>query len=380
VASPFPPDDERLQAVREALPAVGAGIYLDTATAGPLPAETVAAMAELATWEGRTGRASAAFMEESASRLEEARAAIAAVTVADVDEIAMAPSPSAALLAVAASIPWRAGDRLVTVSRSHAPALSPIARLATALGLAVIEVPLEAGVEAFEAALGADVRLVVIPHVSAATGERLPVAAIADLARRHEAQTGVDGSLAVGAVPVDVPSLGVDAYALAGDAWLLGPAGVAAMWVRERPARRLDLGGWYRPAVAGLARSIGWLSMYVGLGWLQERASALAVALVGQFSAVPGVHVLTPAERVATIVTFRIEGWPAEEALDELSARVFLIARTIPELDGIRLSVAGFTSAAELDRLLGAVRLLAAHGPGRLPARRSLTIVHGEGG
>jgi len=43
----FLPDAEKLAAVREALPALGAGIYLNTGAVGPLPAETAAAMAEI---------------------------------------------------------------------------------------------------------------------------------------------------------------------------------------------------------------------------------------------------------------------------------------------------------------------------------------------
>jgi L-cysteine/cystine lyase len=378
VALPFPPDDERLRTVRGALPAVGAGIYLDTATAGPLPAETVAAMAELAAWEGRTGRASAAFAEESAARLEEARAAVAAVLVADVDAIAMSTSAWAALGSAAGSIAWRPGDRLVTTPPVHAPSIGPILRLAHALGLTVSQVAPEAGVEGFDRAIGPGARLVAIPHVSAATGERLPIAEIAEVARRRGAVVAVDGSLAAGAIPVDVPSLGVDLYAVAGDRWLLGPAGVGAMWVREGPAARLELDGWYRPAVSGLARSIGWLSMYVGLGWLQERAMGLTKALLGRLGELPGVEVLTPPDRAAAIATFRIDGWPADEALEELAARVFLLGGSVPELDAIRLSPGGFTSAAELERLLGAIRLLAEHRPGTLPARRSLTILHDQ--
>ena len=37
VVAPFLPDPERLAAVREALPALGAGIYLNTGSVGPLP-------------------------------------------------------------------------------------------------------------------------------------------------------------------------------------------------------------------------------------------------------------------------------------------------------------------------------------------------------
>jgi hypothetical protein len=48
VVSPFLPDDALLSAVREALPATGAGIYLNTGTSGPLPRETARAMTDLA--------------------------------------------------------------------------------------------------------------------------------------------------------------------------------------------------------------------------------------------------------------------------------------------------------------------------------------------
>ena len=48
---------EKLAAVRAALPALAAGIHLNTGSVGPLPAETAAAMAELADRERDIGRA-----------------------------------------------------------------------------------------------------------------------------------------------------------------------------------------------------------------------------------------------------------------------------------------------------------------------------------
>ena len=45
---------------------------------------------------------------------------------------------------------------------------------------------------------------------------------------------------------------------------------------------------------------------------------------------------------MATLVTFRIAGWPAQAALDELGSRVFAIARTITSLDALRISVGFF--------------------------------------
>ena len=74
---------------------------------------------------------------------------------------------------------------------------------------------------------------------------------------------------------------------------------------------------------------------------------------------------LTPRDRMGTLVTFRIAGWPADDAVAELGARVFAITRTIPPLDAIRISVGFFNTADEIERFAAAVELLAATRPPR---------------
>jgi selenocysteine lyase/cysteine desulfurase len=115
--------------------------------------------------------------------------------------------------------------------------------------------------------------------------------------------------------------------------------------------------------------------MYVGLAWVHERGVALARSAADRLASIPGVTLLTPRERMATLVTFRIEGWPAESILDELGARVFAIARDIPALDAVRISIGFFTTEAEIERFAGAVELLAAHTPESLPPRSRLTVL-----
>jgi selenocysteine lyase/cysteine desulfurase len=124
-----------------------------------------------------------------------------------------------------------------------------------------------------------------------------------------------------------------------------------------------------------MARSLGWLSMYVGLDYVHRTGMARALAMAHRLAAIKGVTVLTPTDRMATLVTFRIAGWTAQAALDELGARVFAIARTIGSLEAIRLSVGFFNTSEELERLAEVVELLAAHTPDTLPPRRRLTIL-----
>jgi selenocysteine lyase/cysteine desulfurase len=78
---------------------------------------------------------------------------------------------------------------------------------------------------------------------------------------------------------------------------------------------------------------------------------------------------------MGTLVTFRIGGWPAEDAVHELGSRVFAITRSIPPLDAIRISVGFFNTAEEIERFAGAVELLASTTPESIPPKPRLTII-----
>ena len=67
-----------------------------------------------------------------------------------------------------------------------------------------------------------------------------------------------------------------------------------------------------------MARCIGWLSMFVGLDFVYRRGRAMTAAAIDRLASIPGVTVLTPRHAMATLVTFRIAGWRAEAALEEL--------------------------------------------------------------
>jgi L-cysteine/cystine lyase len=406
------PDAEKLAAVREALPAVGAGIYLNTGLAGPIPAETAAAMEESAGWQLRTGRAHRDAYPAMVDRMAEARAGIAAILATDVESIALTRATTEGMNIAAWSIDWRPGDHIITTNQEHAGTLGPLIAVRDRFGLTLDIVDIGDGgdddrtVAAIEAAMRPQTKLVALSHVLWTTGAVLPIARLAGLAREHGAVIAIDGAQSVGAIPLRVDEIGADFYALSGQKWLLGPEGTGALWVaaaaleRARPshagwfgfeqigldgaatwhpdARRFETSGFYPPTVAGFARSCGWLSMYVGLSWIHDRGTSLARAAADRLAAIPGVTLLTPRDRMATLITFRIAGWPAESALDELGARVFAIARVIPVLDAIRISVGFFNTTAEIERFAGAVELLAAHTPDNLPARARLAIL-GQG-
>ena len=411
VVAPKPPDDDRLTAVRAALPALDAGIYLNTGSVGPLPAETAAAMAELETYELQTGRAHPDYWTETLQRMAEARAAVAAVLTADAADIALTHSTTDGMNVGVWAIDWQPGDRAVTTSLEHPGGIGALYNLRDRLGveLAFVDVgPTRSDAEilaAFERSIDERTRLVAVSHVLWATGTVLPIPRIAEIARARGAIMVVDGAQSAGAIPVELAATGADVYAIPAQKWLLGPEGMGAVaiahrardrltpsWgghftfetvdstgtaLRWRDARRFETSNFHRPSIVGMARSIGWLSMFVGLDWVYGRGAAMARLAADRLAAIDGVELVTPRDRMATLISFRITGWEPEAALEELGARVFAVARTIPPMDALRISVGCFNSEAELERFVGAVELLAAHTPATIPPRRTLTILSG---
>jgi L-cysteine/cystine lyase len=115
--------------------------------------------------------------------------------------------------------------------------------------------------------------------------------------------------------------------------------------------------------------------MVVGWDLVHRRGPTLAARLADGLAAVEGVRLVTPRNHMATLVTFRVAGWSAEAVLEELARRIFVIGRTIPPLDAVRLSVGFYTTEAEIDRVVETVGLIAAHTPETMPRRPTLPII-----
>jgi L-cysteine/cystine lyase len=411
--NPSDPDEaDRLAAVRAVLPALDAGIYLNTGTSGPLPSETAAVMAQMAESELSIGRAQAEGFAESLQRMDEARAAVAALLTADVDDVGLTHGATDGMNVGLHGIDWAPGDKAVATNAEHPGGIGALHAIRARRGIDIEFLDIGDGadddrvVAAFEAAVDPRTKAVVISHVLWTNGAVMPLRPIADLAHAHGAIVVVDGAQSAGAIRIDLEATGADVYAIPGQKWLLGPEGTGAVAVsrhaRDRVAptyagsrsfeqidpagdarfwstgRRYEGTGFHRPSVVGMARSIGWLSMYVGLDWIYERGHRLACAMADRLAAIPGVDVITPRHHMATLVSFRVAGWTPDQLREELGARVFAITRTIPAIDVLRISVGFFNSEDELERFAAAVELLAAYTPATIPRRRTLTILGEE--
>jgi selenocysteine lyase/cysteine desulfurase len=184
-----------------------------------------------------------------------------------------------------------------------------------------------------------------------------------------------------GAIPVDAPSTGAD-FVLAGThRWLLGPEGATALWIAD-PARsarvRALVDPLPAPLLVGVARSVGWLLMFVGLPWAFQRAEMLASRLRGALAAIDGVTIATGGVGFATTLPFAIAGWSAGDVATELGRRAHAQLDVDVGRDLLVASVGAWIREDEIDRFTAAVTEIAAHTPDSLPRRPLLTVLSTE--
>ena len=411
--TPFLPDPEKVRAVRADLPATAAGIFMNAGTCGPIPVPASDAMAAVAERELTVGRAHRDAYDELLVRMDETRAAVAAVLGTAVDRVALTGSTTEGLAAAVLAIDWRAGDHVVTTAHEHPGLTATLAMLRDRRGVEIDVVDVGDGgdhertVAAVERAVETTVarrpRLVALSHVLWTTGAVLPVARIVEVAHAAGIPVVLDGAQAAGAIPLEIDTIGAEFYAVPGQKWLLGPEGTGALAVSDAAlawaeplaagyfgtatpyatgqahlwadARRFEVAGFHKPSIVGLGRSVGWLSMYVGLPWALARSAALATEMAAKLRRIAGVSVVTPPDAAGTLLTFRIGGWPAETVVEELGRRIFLIARPIPGFDAVRLSIGWWNTDDELGRVADAVADLARHAPDTLPRRPAIAVI-----
>jgi selenocysteine lyase/cysteine desulfurase len=383
-----PEDEARLATLREMLTASGAGIYLAAHLAGPLAAETIAAMHESDDLELRLGRVGPERADDMAQRDEEARAVMAAVMRVGPDRLVLThgAAEGAALAALGIVRAPGPGDAarpgpVVLVGGLDPAVAAALEGVAAAAGAEVVRLP-DHGVP-----LPAGSRIVAAPHVDR-FGDVLDVAALAGLAHGQGAPLILDASLACGAMDTDYAACGADVVLVAGQHWLLGPEGIAGTWLSPTlgdgaaDALRSRVGGFSRSTLLGLARSVGWLLMYVGVPWVVSRTSALAARMREGLAAVDGVELkgrtaLAPSglrSATAPLLAFGIRGWSAREAANELSRRPFAILEADERHDALRVSAGAWLREEDVDAFVAAVAALARHRPETLPRRPALSI------
>src|ERR671936_289047 len=223
-------------------------IYLNTCSLGALGERSRRKVAEfLDIWQSR---GASAWYDVWCDALADLRARYARLIHAAPGEIALAPSISVALSAVAESLDYTRRPKVVITSLDFPTmAYQWLAKAKEGIELVVVESPdaISVPVEAIARAVDDRTALVATSHVYYSTGAIQDIKRVADVAHAHGALCLIDAYQSVGQVPVDVQRSGVDALVAGGLKWLLGGPGIVFLYVRQAVARRLEprISGWF---------------------------------------------------------------------------------------------------------------------------------------
>ena len=297
----------------------------------------------------------------------------------------------------------REGDHVVTSVVEHNSVRRPLRELQRHGGIEVTYV--EAGGEgriepaAFRAALRPNTKLVALLHASNVTGTLQPIADVGKIVRDAGALFLVDAAQSAGHVPIDLNRLPVDLLACAGHKGLLGPLGTGLLYVRpgvEDRLRSVRQGGTgsdsqndRQPGAlpdkyeSGNHNSPGLCGFEAGIAFLQERGvesiqaheRELTERLLDGLRSIGGLETYGPSDATGRVgvVSVNIQGYEPQilaTILDEnfqIETRAGMhcapgMHKAIGTFDAggtVRFSVGPFTTAAEIDAAVAALREIA---------------------
>lgn len=217
----------------------GETTFLDCATQGPFPHTTAQRAREAIELKCHPYRLES---REYFALPQRVRTLLARLIGAQTEEIALTNSATHGLSVVANGLGLGPGDEVVTTAVNFPANLLPWLHLRKR-GVEVKILNPERGFptpEEVAAALTSRTRVVALDYVSFRNGCKIDIEAIRGQMRETDARLIVDATQAVGALPINVDSFPVDAFACAGYKWLLGPYGVGFAFLRRSIQDRLS--------------------------------------------------------------------------------------------------------------------------------------------
>ncbi|GAB1406087.1 cysteine desulfurase [Thermomonas brevis] len=321
-------------------------VYLDSANTGQKPAAVIEAVDGFyRRHNANVSRAVHALGAEATDAYEGARKRLARFLNVRHDELVLCSGTTFAINLVAYS--WAlprltVGDAILITRMEHHANIVPWQLVAQRTGATLKVADLlpdgSLDLDGLHALMTPEVKLLAVTHVSNVLGTINPVAAICREARRRGIAAVVDGSQAAPHMPVDIPSIGCDFYAITGHK-MSGPTGTGALWARREtlaamppflgggemikevrldgtvfndPPHKFEAGTPNIAGFVGLGAAADYLSA-LGMAGIAAREGELLAHATEELGKVEGLRILGTAPDKAAVISFVIEGTHAHD-------------------------------------------------------------------
>ena len=291
------------------------------------------------------------------------------------------------------------GDHVITTQLEHNSVLRPLYEMeekGVELTIVKADVQGRVSLEDMETAIRSETKAIICTHGSNVTGNLVDIAAVGELARKHEILFVVDASQTAGVFPIDVQAMHIDILCFTGHKSLLGPQGTGGLYVRTglqlRPLKSggsgvqtyskkhpqqmptaLEAGTLNGHGIAGLDAALDYL-MRTGIDIIREKEQKLMWQFYEGIREIQGVKIYGDflQKNRCPIVSFNIGDYDSSEVSDELfegweistrpgghCAPLMHEALGTVEQGAVRFSFSHYNTAEEVETAIAAVRELA---------------------
>ena len=316
-----------------------------------------------------------------------ARKQLAAMAGCSHEEVIITRNTTESLDTVIAGIDWKAGDEAVMAMQDYGAMLDMFALQARRHGIVnkVVSLPMNPQsddeiVRLYADAITPKTRLLMISHLVNITGQILPVTKLCDMAHSRGVEVMVDGAHAFAHLEFAIPDLHCDYYGASLHKWLGCPLGAGLLYVRrdhiaglwpiygdagvpDDDIRKLNHTGTH-PVHTDLAIQDA-IAFHQGIGIQRKEARLryLQNYWTNQVRGLPNVILNTPDDprRSCAIANVGVAGITPGDLSKTLleKYRIWTVAIDGAGVHGARITPHLFTSTAELDALVAALKELA---------------------
>ncbi|MCX5768323.1 MAG: aminotransferase class V-fold PLP-dependent enzyme [Gemmatimonadetes bacterium] len=315
------------------------------------------------------------------------RTKLAALAGCSPDALIITRNTTESLDTVINGFDWKPGDEAVMANQDYGAMIDMFKLQARRHGMVnrFIDIPMNPKTDAevvqvYANALTPRTRLLMIPHMVNITGHILPVRAICDMAHARGVEVMVDGAHAFAQLDYRIPDLHCDYYGASLHKWLATPLGAGILYVREDRIAKLwpifgdegaPLGSIGKLNHTGthpvhtdltIENSIAFHEM-IGIARKEARLRYIQQYWTSRVRNLPKIVMNTPADptRSCAIANVGVQGMaPGEFAkvlLDKY--KIWTVAIDGAGVHGARITPAVYTSTAELDAFVRALKELA---------------------